>query len=180
MSELWDFTRINVTQTCAQYWNPAYSCFTFGKVDLVPTVEEYKNMFCCLRIQAEKAYFRAVNIPTLLKRLMSITGMSEQWVATRIKQKDNNKCIPWKSLQDLILAHSDTKKRVDVFALSIYKVTPVLIILAETFRSLSACRRTSEGRFIEYSQLWLAWFHSYFWKDMRSYWICPSTCLETI
>ncbi|MBA0878294.1 hypothetical protein Goshw_023779 [Gossypium schwendimanii] len=132
---------------------------------------------------------KAVNIPTLLKRLMSITGMSEQWVATRIKQKDNNKCIPWKSLQDLILAHSDTKKRVDVFALSIYKlvifpkvlghideavsdlfdrlnkrVTPVLIILAETFRSLSACRRTSEGRFIEYSQLWLAWFHSYFWK----------------
>ncbi|MBA0702274.1 hypothetical protein Goari_022369, partial [Gossypium aridum] len=36
-------------------------------------------MFRCLRIQAEKAYFRAVNIPTLLKRLMSITGMSEQW-----------------------------------------------------------------------------------------------------
>ncbi|MBA0765218.1 hypothetical protein Gotri_014462 [Gossypium trilobum] len=24
----------------AQYWNLAYSCFTFGKVDLVPTVEE--------------------------------------------------------------------------------------------------------------------------------------------
>ncbi|MBA0786317.1 hypothetical protein Gotri_025441, partial [Gossypium trilobum] len=25
----------------AQFWNPAYSCFTFGGVDLVPTVEEY-------------------------------------------------------------------------------------------------------------------------------------------
>ncbi|MBA0796619.1 hypothetical protein Gohar_007374 [Gossypium harknessii] len=33
---------------------------------------------------------------------MSITGMSKQWVA------------------DLILAHLDTKKRADVFALSIY------------------------------------------------------------
>ncbi|MBA0575275.1 hypothetical protein Golob_024127, partial [Gossypium lobatum] len=44
------------------------------------------------RIQAEKANFRAVNIPTLLKRLMSITRMSEQW------------------------------KRVDVFALSIYRL----------------------------------------------------------
>ncbi|MBA0834165.1 hypothetical protein Goarm_006542, partial [Gossypium armourianum] len=67
---------------------------------------------------------------------------------------------------DLILAHPDTKKRVDVFALSIYglvifpkalghindavsdlfdwldkRVTPVLAILAETFRSLSACWR---------------------------------------
>ncbi|MFQ6652074.1 hypothetical protein Gotur_024111 [Gossypium turneri] len=25
----------------AQFWNPAYSCFTFGNVDLVPTIEEY-------------------------------------------------------------------------------------------------------------------------------------------
>ncbi|KAG8472523.1 hypothetical protein CXB51_034363 [Gossypium anomalum] len=29
----------------AQFWNPAYSCFTFGKVDLVPTVEEYTTLF---------------------------------------------------------------------------------------------------------------------------------------
>ncbi|MBA0834164.1 hypothetical protein Goarm_006542, partial [Gossypium armourianum] len=28
-------------QAFTQYWNPAYSCFTFGKVHLVPTVEEY-------------------------------------------------------------------------------------------------------------------------------------------
>ncbi|MBA0681595.1 hypothetical protein Goari_023389 [Gossypium aridum] len=34
----------------AQYWNPAYSCFTFGKVDLVPTVEEYTTLFCRPRI----------------------------------------------------------------------------------------------------------------------------------
>ncbi|MBA0672349.1 hypothetical protein Goklo_025220 [Gossypium klotzschianum] len=25
----------------SQFWNPAYSCFKFEKVDLVPTVEEY-------------------------------------------------------------------------------------------------------------------------------------------
>ncbi|MBA0756395.1 hypothetical protein Gogos_022287 [Gossypium gossypioides] len=46
--------------------------------------------------------------------------MSEQWVAARIKQKGDNKCIPWKSLKDLILTHPDVRKRVDVFALSIY------------------------------------------------------------
>ncbi|MBA0756373.1 hypothetical protein Gogos_021442 [Gossypium gossypioides] len=28
-------------QALVQFWNPAYSCFTFEKVDLVPTVEEY-------------------------------------------------------------------------------------------------------------------------------------------
>ncbi|MBA0789490.1 hypothetical protein Gotri_027417 [Gossypium trilobum] len=53
---------------------------------------------------------------------MSITEMSEQWVAARIKQKGDSKYIIWKSLRDLIFAHPDTKKRVDVFALSIYEL----------------------------------------------------------
>ncbi|MBA0786535.1 hypothetical protein Gotri_025266 [Gossypium trilobum] len=208
VSELWDFTRISVTQNdlqdlkeiwdqwndqmkqlfysnygdlpyllgvkvdkhlfraLTQYWNPAYSCFTFGK-----------------------AYSRATNVPTFLKKLMNITGMSEQWVAARIKQKGDSKCIPWKNLGDLILAHPDARKRVDVFAFSIYglvifpkalghvdeavsdlfdkldkKVTPIPAILAETCRSLSACRRAGEGRFIGCAQILLAWFHSHFWK----------------
>ncbi|MBA0612577.1 hypothetical protein Godav_013167, partial [Gossypium davidsonii] len=119
-SELWDFTRISVTQNnlqelkevwdqwddetkqlfyrdygdlpylldvkvdkhlfraLAQYWNLAYSCFTFRKVDLVPTVEEYTTLLRYLRIQANKAYSRAANVLTFLNRLISITGMSEQ------------------------------------------------------------------------------------------------------
>ncbi|MBA0785115.1 hypothetical protein Gotri_026826 [Gossypium trilobum] len=118
---------------------------------------------------------------------MNITGISKQWVAVWIKQKGESKCIPWKNLQDLILAHPDTKKKVDVFALSIYgliifpkalghideavsdlfdgldrRVTPVLVILAETFRPLNACRRTGEGRFIGCAQLLLAWFYNHF------------------
>ncbi|KAL1165967.1 hypothetical protein V6Z11_A06G164900 [Gossypium hirsutum] len=42
--------------------------------------------------------------------------------------------------------------------------TPVPAILAETFRSLSACRRAGDGRFIGCAQLLLVWFHSHFWK----------------
>ncbi|MBA0634700.1 hypothetical protein Godav_029412, partial [Gossypium davidsonii] len=143
VSELWDFTRISVTQNSlqelkeiwdqwndeirqlfysnygdlpylldmkvekhlfqalAQFWNPAYSCFTFGKVNLVPTIEEYMALLWCSKIQVDRAYSRAVNVPTFLK-------------------KGDSKCIPWKSLKDLTLAHPDMKKRVDVFALSIY------------------------------------------------------------
>ncbi|MFQ6663940.1 hypothetical protein Gotur_031237 [Gossypium turneri] len=111
---------------------------------------------------------------------MCITGMSKQWVAARIKQKGDSKCIPWKNLRDLILAHPDVKKRVDIFTLSIYSlfifpkalghvgeavidlfdrldkgVTQVPAILAETFRSLNACRRVGEGRFIGCAQLLL-------------------------
>ncbi|MBA0829551.1 hypothetical protein Goarm_014152 [Gossypium armourianum] len=89
----------------------------------------------CSKIQVDKAYSRADNVSTLLKKLMNITGMN-------------------------------TKKKVDIFALSIYGlivfpkalghvdevvtdlfdrldkgVTPVSVILVETFRSLDECRR---------------------------------------
>ncbi|MBA0880619.1 hypothetical protein Goshw_019932 [Gossypium schwendimanii] len=99
------------------------------------------------------------------------------------------RCIPWKNLKDIILAHPDTKRRVDVFALSIYglvvfpkalghvdeavtdlfdrldkRVTPVLTILAEAFKLLNACWRAGEGRFIGCAQLLLTWFHSHFWN----------------
>ncbi|MBA0664743.1 hypothetical protein Goklo_004703 [Gossypium klotzschianum] len=80
---------------------------------------------------------------------MNITGMSEKWVAARIKQKGDSKCIPWKNLKDIILAHPDTKKKLDK------RVTQVPTILAETFRSLNACRREGKGRFIGCVQLLL-------------------------
>ncbi|MBA0739581.1 hypothetical protein Gogos_012840 [Gossypium gossypioides] len=49
----------HIFRALVQYWNLAYSCFTFGKVDLVPTVEEYTTLIHCQRIQIEKAYSRA-------------------------------------------------------------------------------------------------------------------------
>ncbi|KAG8497791.1 hypothetical protein CXB51_007130 [Gossypium anomalum] len=172
-----------------QYWNSAYSCFTFGKVDLVPTIEEYTALIRCPKIQVDRIYSKGASGPAFLKKLMNITGMREQWVTARIKQKGDCRCIPWRHLRDLILAHPDMKKRVDVFALSIYGMvvfpkalghvdeavsdlfdrlskgtTPVPAILAETFRSLNACRRAGGGRFIGCAQLLLSWFHSHFWK----------------
>ncbi|MFQ6652787.1 hypothetical protein Gotur_024484, partial [Gossypium turneri] len=104
----------------AQFWNFAYSCFTFGEVDIVPTVEEYTTLLHCPRIQVDKVYSRAANILTFTKKLTRITGMSEQWVIGRIKQKGENRCIPWRSLRDQILAYPYTKKKVDVFALIMY------------------------------------------------------------
>ncbi|MBA0785228.1 hypothetical protein Gotri_025918, partial [Gossypium trilobum] len=135
-SELWDYTRVSVTQNnlqelkemwdqwndemkqlfyfnygdlpylldikvdeqlfraLAQYWNPTYSCFTFGKVDLVLTVEEYTALLCFPRFQVDKAYSRASYVLTFWKKLMNITGMSEQWIMARIKQKGECKYIP--------------------------------------------------------------------------------------
>ncbi|MBA0877581.1 hypothetical protein Goshw_017267 [Gossypium schwendimanii] len=144
---------------------------------------------------------------TFVKKLMNILRMSEQWVSVRIKQKGESKCIPWKSLRDLILVNPDTKKKVDVFALSIYglmifprvlgyinvavtdlfdrldrRVTLVPVILADTFRSLSACRRAGEGRFIGCARLLLVWFRSHFWKVdkvfyQKAHWMVPDEIL---
>ncbi|MFQ6653158.1 hypothetical protein Gotur_024699 [Gossypium turneri] len=83
------------------------------------------------------------------------------------------------------------RKKVDVFALSIYGlvvfpkalrhvdkavtdlfdrldkgVTPVPAILAETFRSLNECRRTGEGRFIGCAQLLFTWCGDFDWVPL--------------
>ncbi|MBA0881898.1 hypothetical protein Goshw_016934 [Gossypium schwendimanii] len=54
------------------------------------------------------------------------------------------------------------KADTDLFDRLDKRVTHVPVILAETFRSLSACRSTGEGRFIRCAQLLLVWFHSHF------------------
>ncbi|MBA0876704.1 hypothetical protein Goshw_021827 [Gossypium schwendimanii] len=160
VSELWDFTRISVDKhlfrALAQFWNLAYSCFTFGGGDLVPTVEEYMALLNCSKIQADRVYSRAANVLTFLKKLVNITGMSEQWVAARINFY--GLVVFPKALGYVDEAVTDLFDRLDK------KVTPVSVILAETFRSLNECRRAGEGRFIRCEQLLLAWFHSHFWK----------------
>ncbi|KAL1175379.1 hypothetical protein V6Z11_A04G085300 [Gossypium hirsutum] len=150
----------------AQFWNLAYSCFTFGKVDLVPTVEEYTAFLRCPKVQVDKVYSKAASAPTFVKKLMSITGMNT-------KRKVDVFAL---SIYDLVifpkaLRHMD-EAVVDVFDRLDKGITPMLAILAETFRYLSVCRRASEGRFIGCAQLLLAWFHSHFWKvDKVSYWV---------
>ncbi|XP_017604814.1 uncharacterized protein LOC108451660 [Gossypium arboreum] len=178
-----------------QFWNSTYKCFTFGEVDLVTTVEEYTTLLRCPKIQVRKTYARVFNGQTFAKKLMNISGMSEPWVSARIQQKGDSKCIPWENLRDLVLTHPDERKRVDIFALSLYGlvifpkalrhvdeavidlfehlekgITPVPVILAETFRSLSTCRKTGKGSFIGCAQLLMVWFHGHFWKiDKVSY-----------
>ncbi|KAA3460992.1 Nucleoside-triphosphatase THEP1 [Gossypium australe] len=137
-----------------QFWNFAYSCFSFGKIDLVLTMEKYTTLLRCSRIQLDKAYSRASNVPTFVKKLMNISRMSEQWVSATIQKKGD------------ALRHVD-EAVTDLFGRLDKRVTPVPAILAKTFRSLNACRRTGEGRLIGCAQLLLAWFHSHLWKVVK-------------
>ncbi|MFQ6665440.1 hypothetical protein Gotur_032171, partial [Gossypium turneri] len=105
----------------------------------------------CSKIQVNKAYSRAVNVPTFLMKLMNITGISEQWVAAQTKQKGDSKFVFPKALGHVDEAVTDLFDRLDK------RVTPVPPILVETFRSLKAYRRAGEGRFIGCAQFLLEW-----------------------
>ncbi|MFQ6662855.1 hypothetical protein Gotur_030567 [Gossypium turneri] len=99
VSELWDYTRISVTQNSLQELREIWDKWSDEtKVDLVPTVEEYTALLHCPRLQVDKAYSRAAYVPVFWKKLMNITSMSKQWITARIKQKGECKCIPWKNL----------------------------------------------------------------------------------
>ncbi|MFQ6628784.1 hypothetical protein Gotur_006647, partial [Gossypium turneri] len=156
VSELWDFTRISVTQN---------------------SLQELKEIW---------------------------DQWNDEWVAAWIKQKGDSKCIPWKSLKDLTLAHPDMKKRV-VFALSIYglvvfskalghvdetitnlfdwldkRVTPVPTILAETFRSLNGCRKAATLRRDDIlEEKWMAILQNLQEEDIewRALWLLPNEIL---
>ncbi|MFQ6660010.1 hypothetical protein Gotur_028674 [Gossypium turneri] len=130
---------------------------------------------------------------TFKKKLMKLTGMTDTWAKKQIKKKNEVSCVPWFSLRELIQNHPDILKRVDLFALAIYglivfpkvlghievavvdffeklrqRINPVPTILAETFRSLHACRKKREGLFIGCAQLLNVWVFSHFWKVERT------------
>ncbi|MBA0673209.1 hypothetical protein Goklo_025051 [Gossypium klotzschianum] len=158
ISELWDFTRVNVTQSNLQELKEIWAQWD----------DEVKQVFYCN--YGDLPYLLDINVDKHLLR-----ALAQFW----------NSAYSCFTFGNVDLVHPDTKKKVDVLVLSIYgliifpkalghideavsdlfdrldrRVTPVPAILSKTFRSLNACRRTSEGRFIGCAQLLLAWFHS--------------------
>ncbi|MBA0637452.1 hypothetical protein Godav_025329 [Gossypium davidsonii] len=106
---------------------------------MVPTVEEYTALLICPRIKVDKIYSRAAN------KKVSIFALSIYGLVIFPK----------------VLGHID-EAVTDLFDQLDRRVTLVPTILAETFKSLSACQRTGEGRFIGCAQILLVWFHSHF------------------
>ncbi|MBA0873881.1 hypothetical protein Goshw_008644 [Gossypium schwendimanii] len=86
VSELWNFTHISVTQNNLQ---------ELKEVNLVPTVEEYRTLLRCLRLQADKAYSRVASVLTFLKKLMSITGMRFDLGTSEYEEKGRCLCLEY-------------------------------------------------------------------------------------
>ncbi|KAG8497956.1 hypothetical protein CXB51_006904 [Gossypium anomalum] len=157
-------------QAMVRFWDPAYQCFTFNQEDMTPTIEEYAALLRIDNVQFGKIYVKEPKPLTFRKKLVRLTDMTDAWAEKQIKKKNEAVCIPWSSLRESILSHPDILKRVNLFALAIYGlvifprvlghievavfdfferlkqgVNPVPTILAETFRSLSTCRRVGNG-----------------------------------
>ena len=45
-----------VLQVALRFWDPSYRCFTFGKKDLVPTIEEYSVLIGIDLKYSDKVY----------------------------------------------------------------------------------------------------------------------------
>ncbi|KAG8474321.1 hypothetical protein CXB51_034076 [Gossypium anomalum] len=186
ISELQDFTRVNIAQNELQELRDIWASWDDGVKQLF--YQNYGDISYLVDIRVDKHLFRAiVQFWNSIHKCFTFGDVD--------LQKGDSKCIPWENLRDLILTHPDERKRVDIFTLSIYGlvifpkalrymdeavidlfdrlekgITPVLAILAETFRSLSSCRKTGKGRFIGCAQLLMAWFHGHLWKiDKVSY-----------
>ncbi|KAG8496208.1 hypothetical protein CXB51_009166 [Gossypium anomalum] len=160
-------------QAMVRFWDPAYQCFTFNQEDMTPTIEEYAALLRIDNVQFGKIYVKEPKPLTFRKKLVRLTDMTDAWAEKQIKKKNETVCIPWSSLRESVLSHPDILKRVNLspwpFTVWLKQgVNPVPTILAETFRSLSTCRRVGKGRFVGCAQLLNVWILSHFWKVERT------------
>ncbi|KAE8733240.1 Detected protein of unknown function [Hibiscus syriacus] len=156
-----------------QFWNPGYNCFTLNKEDLVPTIEEYTTLLHIEGALENLIYSKSIKTQPFRVKLAKIAGVREEWVASRTKQKGESEGIAWTNIKELIQSHPYIKVRFDLFALGMYgmvifpkvlgyveaavvdlfeqlpkKINPASAILAETFRSLNACRKLGGRQFV--------------------------------
>ncbi|KAG8500646.1 hypothetical protein CXB51_002635 [Gossypium anomalum] len=134
----------------------------YGDLPYLLDVKVDRHLF---RAMGYKAYVRPASLLTFTKKLVIITGMSEQWAVAHVKKRVDVLAL---SIYSMVifpkaLGHID-EAVADLFDQLSKQNTPMPTILAEMIRSLNACRRVGEGRFIGCAQLLLIWFHSHFWK----------------
>ncbi|MBA0672114.1 hypothetical protein Goklo_028978 [Gossypium klotzschianum] len=84
-------------------------------------MEEYTGLLHCPRLQVDKAYSRTAYVPAFWKKLINITGISEQWIMARIN-------IYGLMIFPRALGHVD-EAVLDLFDRLGKGVTPILVIL---------------------------------------------------
>ncbi|MFQ6662679.1 hypothetical protein Gotur_030454 [Gossypium turneri] len=73
-------------------------------------------------MQLNKIYVKEHKPMTFKKKLMKLMGMANTWAEKQIKKKNEVSCVPWFSLRELVQNYPDISKRMDLFALAIYRL----------------------------------------------------------
>ena len=102
-----------------RFWNPSYQCFTFGKDDLVPTVEEY-SVLIRLELQHPDKVYNQKSRAGWQKALARILKVQPQAVDMYLVQKEGRQGLPWNVLQSFIREHLRDEHGMVAFALAIY------------------------------------------------------------
>jgi len=186
---LLEITKIEVLNPAIKalinFWDPDYRCFSFGNVDLCPTVEEY-GMLMEFPKHLHKVYFplRSDKVIPELSKLLKIPHLS------RFLEK-NASGLKWKFLEVELerkkLQYGSMLERDRLIALGIYglvlfpsltgvisleaaaafveyentHVNPITAILAETFLTLNHFRKTGKGAMRCCTQLLYIWMVSH-------------------
>ncbi|MBA0823530.1 hypothetical protein Goarm_020256, partial [Gossypium armourianum] len=132
-------------QAMVRFWDPAYQCFTFNQEDMTSTIQEYSALLRFDNVQLSKIYVKEPKPMTFKKKLMKLTGMSDTWAEKLIK-KNELSCVLL-IIFPKVLGHIEVTV-VDFFENLRQDINPAPTILAETFRSLSSCRKKGERCFI--------------------------------
>ncbi|KAG8502287.1 hypothetical protein CXB51_002074 [Gossypium anomalum] len=160
-------------QAMVRFWDPTYQCFTFNQEGMTPAIEEYAALLRIDNVQFYKIYVKEPKPMTFKKKLMRLTDMTDTWAEKQIKKKNETSCIPWLPCETWLKQG----------------INPVPTILAETFRSLSICRRKGEESYLEKEwpkevteQYWVSVFQNLRAEDVtwRAPWIRPSLLLYKV
>ena len=82
-----------VLRAALRFWDPFYRCFTFGKKDLVPTIEEYSVLIGIDLQHPDKIYNKKPRAGCR-KVLAKILKVKPQMIDTHLVQKENHKGLP--------------------------------------------------------------------------------------
>ncbi|KAL4319519.1 hypothetical protein GQ457_18G010460 [Hibiscus cannabinus] len=173
-------------QALIQFWNPGYRCFTLNGKDLMPTVEEYSELLRIPNVNEGRVYTKPEGACNRFVALSQLAGRSTQWAEKLFSKKGGSLCFPWYGIVKRAHTYPDSYKKAHLLAVAIYGlvlfprtlshidvaifevfnqfqfgISPIPMILAETFLSLNACRQL-EGRFRGCAPLLYVWIKSHF------------------
>ena len=161
--------QISAVKALLHFWDPSYRCFTFGDIDMTPTLEEYAQILSFPN-DPYKVYFRQKieSTATSVARLLHLDQVD--------RYRTSNGGFKWKVIENKLKTDKEKGKlgeeRYQIIAFAIFglvlfpseavgiisieaanaflefeetKNNPTSAILAETFMSLNHCRLHGKG-----------------------------------